>query len=188
MKLACPNCQSQFELAAAIELAAGRGALYQALSLSGELGRLMAHYIGMFRPAKRALSNDRAERLLSAIVPQISGQFVLRRGEEYAAPTVLWINALQSMCELRDAGKLAMPLKSHGYLLEIVAAQASQGTAKAEREMETAMRTGDRNAAAALRAKFQERQADLTNDLRLKVIDEETYRVKRAKLKEEFGL
>ncbi len=165
MKLVCPNCQCTYELAAALELAGARSALVSAMALSGELGRLMAHYIGMFKPAKKALSLDRAERLLAEIAPQIESQVVLRRGAELPAPRELWVNALRTMVEQRDAGKIELPLKTHGYLLEIVAAAASRGAAKQELAVEQALRTGDRSKAAAIRAQYQDRFTELQSDL-----------------------
>lgn len=187
MKLTCPHCQGQFELAAALELVAGRGALSSALTVSGELGRLLAHYLGMFKPAKKALSMDRAERLLAEIAPQIEGQVVLRRGAELSAPRDLWVSALRSMIEARDSGKLELPLKTHGYLLEIVAAAAQRGAAKQEREVETALRSGDRNKAAELRAQYQERFTQIQSDRRLKLIDEQQANERLAALNKEFG-
>lgn len=187
MKLVCPHCQGQFELAAALELQAARGALVSAMALSGELGRLMAHYIGMFKPPQKALSLDRAERLLAEITPQIEGGVVMRRGAELPAPRELWIAALKTMIEQRDSGKLELPLKTHGYLLEIVASTAQRGAARQEREVEAALRSGDRQRAAAIRAEYQERFSQLQSDFRLKLIDQATYQSRLAELNKEFG-
>lgn len=187
MKLTCPHCQGQFELASALELAGARGSLHHAMSISGDLGRLLGHYLGMFKPAKKALSMDRAERLLAEIAPQIEGQVVLRRGAEIPAPRDLWVMALRTMVEQRDSGKLELPLKTHGYLLEIVAAHAQRGAAKQEREVETALRSGDRSKAADLRAQYQERFSQLQSDRRLGLIDEPTCKDRIAALNKEFG-
>lgn len=187
MKLVCPHCQCTYDLAAAMELQGARGALVSALSLSGDLGRLMAQYIGMFKPAKRALSMERAERLLAEIAPQIEGQIVLRRGAELPAPRDIWVTALRTMVEQRDSGKLELPLKTHGYLLEIVAAHAQRGAAKQEVAVEAALRAGDRNRAAQLRAEYQERFSTLQSDLRLRLIDQATYDQRVAALNKEFG-
>jgi hypothetical protein len=187
VKLTCPHCQGQFELAAALELAAGRGALSSALAVSGDLGRLLAQYLGMFKPPKKALSMDRAERLLAEIAPQIEGQVVLRRTAELPAPRDLWISALRTMVERRDSGDLELPLKTHGYLLKIVFDAANRGAAKQEREVETALRSGDRNRAADLRAQYQERFTQIQSDRRLKLIDEQQANERIAALKKEFG-
>lgn len=187
MKLVCPNCQCTYDLAAALELQGARTALVTAMALSGELGRLMAHYIGMFKPGKRALSFERAEKLLAEIAPQIEGQVVLRRGAELPASREIWIAALRTIVEQRDAGKIDLPLKSHGYLLEIVAASAQRGASKQEHAVEQALRSGDRNRAAELRAQYQERFTSLQSDLRLKLIDSATHQERLAALNKEFG-
>ena len=77
-------------MAAALELQAGRGALVAAISMSGDLGRLVMQYLGMFKPPKKSLSMERTERLLGEISPQIEAQVVLRRGSELPAPRELW--------------------------------------------------------------------------------------------------
>lgn len=187
MKIVCPNCQCTYDLAAALELQGARAAVVSAMSLTGDLGRLLAHYVGMFKPAKKALSFERLERLLAEIVPQIEGQVVLRRGAEIPAPRDLWVMALRTMVEQRDSGKLELPLKTHGYLLEIVATHAQRGAAKQEREVETALRTGDRTKAADLRAQYQERFSQAQSDRRLGLIDEAALKERIAALNKEFG-
>ena len=130
---------------------------------------------------------DRAERLLQEIVPQIEGGIVIRRGAELQAPRDLWTAALRQMVQLADEGKLELPLKSHGYLLEIVAASASRTAGKREREVEQALMRGDRAKAAELRGEYHDRAARLLGDRQLKLITDEQYREQIAALKKEFG-
>lgn len=97
MQLTCPCCFARFPVEAALTDEAARQAVAAALKLPAPLGDLLLRYIGLFRPDKRALSWDRASRLLA---------------------------------------ELQLPLKSHGYLLEIVAGLASKTEGAAERQIE----------------------------------------------------
>ena len=38
----------------------------------------------------------------------------------YDAPPTAWLWALQEVIASRDSGKLTLPLKSHGYLYEVI--------------------------------------------------------------------
>ena len=59
-----------------------------------------------------------------------------RHSRIWAAPQPVWIAALDEIIARRDEGKLTLPLKSHGYLLEIIAGQANKAEGKAEAEAE----------------------------------------------------
>lgn len=110
------------------------GATLAAVMGMTPLGRLMLRYLALFRPAGRALAWDRARRLVEEIAPAIVSGRVERNGRGYAAPEAAWVAAIEQMLAQRDT--LRLPLKSHGYLLEIVAAGAERGEAKAEAQRE----------------------------------------------------
>lgn len=57
-----------------------------------------------------------------------------RNGRAYAAPRDVWIAAIDSILASRD--RLVLPLKSHGYRLEIIVGQVhkAEQTAEAKRE------------------------------------------------------
>lgn len=57
----------------------------------------------------------------------IQTQEIQRDGKVYHAPTEAWIYAINQMLASRQTLKL--PMKSHGYLLEIIANYKSTGTA-----------------------------------------------------------
>jgi hypothetical protein len=141
MLLKCPACNAGFSLEAAIGVDAGRSALLAALQMPA-LGGLLAHYLGMFRAAGRSLSFDRVEKLLGELKPMLDAQNVTRNGTARRCPHDLWQQALERMVEHRDAGKLQLPLKTHGYLLEIAYGLADAAGAKAEKVQEAAVRTG----------------------------------------------
>lgn len=144
----CPSCNASFSLDVAFAFDAGRAALLTALQMPAPLGLLLAQYLGMFRTAKRALSFDRTDRLLSELQPMFEKLIVTRNGLSRPCPLAYWQAGIEKMIELRNTDKLQLPLKTHGYLLEIVAGLAESAGAKQEKVQETQRRHVTRNADA----------------------------------------
>jgi len=139
----CPACNATFSLDVAFAVDAGRSAVLMALQLMPKpWGSLLAQYMGMFRSAGRALSFDRTERLLGELRTMLETQTVTRNGLTRPCPLALWQQGFERVLEQRDAAKLQLPLKTHGYLLEIVFALAEQAGAKQEKVQETQRRSG----------------------------------------------
>jgi hypothetical protein len=133
MRLTCPCCYGQFELEASLNADAARSALVTALRMPAPLAVLLGNYLACFRPRARALTPERSERLMSELLPMLEAEEVVRDGFRRACPTPLWQQALADVLDARAAGKLTLPLKTHGYLLEIAAALAERAGSKAER-------------------------------------------------------
>ncbi|WP_373840457.1 hypothetical protein [Glaesserella sp.] len=119
MKVKCPSCGALNSLDSLISNEAASRAIYAALSINGELGSALISYLGLFRPAKSSLSFDRVATLLNELVPMIQAGKIQRDGQEFSAPIEAWIYGINQMLVNRQALKL--PMKSHGYLLEIIA-------------------------------------------------------------------
>jgi len=169
----CPACNASFSLDVAFAIDSGREAILAALKMPAPLALLLAKYLGMFRSAGRALSFDRMERLLSELQPMLEAQTVTRNGMTRRCPLELWQQALERMIEQRDVGKLQLPLKTHGYFLEIAFALADHVDAKQEKVQETQRRHGARSADAD---KSMERKLFITGvrgDLELGLIKRE---------------
>lgn len=115
-------------------------ALAQLLALTVPLPKLVLQYLRCFKPAKNRLSHSRAVALLSELLPDMQRGVMTRAGREWAAPVAAWKAGIERVLELRDAGKLTLPLKSHGYLLEIMVGLADKAEAQAERDTESARR------------------------------------------------
>lgn len=130
MQLTCPCCFARFSIEAALTDDAARQAVAAALKLPAPLGDLILRYMAFFRPSKRALSWDRASKLLTELLDPIQAGKVERHGRSWAAPLDYWREAFEQMLERRD--KLQLPLKSHGYLFEIVAGMSSRAEGQAE--------------------------------------------------------
>lgn len=173
MRVTCPNCCAAFSLEVALQMDAGRAALLRALHMPAPLAGLWANYLGMFRPRARALAFERAEKLMAELLPMLDQGVVIRNGNTRPAPLELWRDALQQMVELRDAEKLQLPLKSHGYLLEIVFAAAERSAAQAERAQEETRRRGDHRRATDTNLDRLDRLARIRGDFELGLLARE---------------
>ena len=140
MRLTCPNCYETLSLAALIEHDAAREAIKLALEFPAPLGKQLLQYASLFKPAQRALSMDRFASILNELLPMIQAAQIERNGRAWPAP-----QAFETMLQSRD--KLALPLKSHGYLLEILVGSANKAEGKAEKQTEQGRKYGEVKAA-----------------------------------------
>lgn len=120
MNVKCPNCGSVNSLDALIADTGVVDVMRCLLDLDEELGKAAIRYIGLFRPAKSQLSWARTAKLLNELMPMIKAETVERDGVSYPAPAAAWIHGFTETLTARDIGRLKTPLKSHGYLYEIV--------------------------------------------------------------------
>ncbi|MFZ1418222.1 MAG: hypothetical protein WAS93_07775 [Burkholderiaceae bacterium] len=125
MQIRCPSCGAEMSLETVIDNDAAAQALVLALSFT-PLGKLIVRYLAMFRPAKSKLSWPRVVTLLGELMPMIESQRIERNGTLYEAPHEVWCKAIEQMLAARDMGTLQTPLKSHGYLLEVIVSTASK--------------------------------------------------------------
>jgi len=140
MRLTCPACGAEMTLDVAIAHEGARTATLTALELPAALGKQLIAYVSLFRPPKRQLSHDRLAAILGELLPMIQAAQIERSGRTWPAPIEYWRAGIEAMLAKRDAGRLQLPLKSHGYLLEIIAglANAAEGKAETKREQERA--------------------------------------------------
>jgi hypothetical protein len=134
VRLSCPTCGAEMTLDVLVSHEGAREAVLLALQLPAPLGKLLVQYLAMFRPAKRQLSWERVAAVLGELQPPIAAAQIERHGRTWPAPLEYWKAGLEHMVQLRDQGKLQLPLKSHGYLLEVISGMSD----KAERAAETA--------------------------------------------------
>ncbi|MGA8147798.1 MAG: hypothetical protein WB870_09530 [Gallionellaceae bacterium] len=135
MKTSCPSCGAAFSLDALIGVEGARDAVVAALAIPAPLGKLLVQYLALFRPAQRNLSFDRVAALLNELLPLIAAATIERNGRTWSAPQDYWKQALEEMIAKRD--KLTLPLKSHGYLLEIIAGFSNKDEARREAQTES---------------------------------------------------
>lgn len=139
-KLTCPACGALFSLDAAANDAAARQFAALVAGLDAQVGAALIPYLALFRPEKTALRWSRALALAEDLVPQIKSARVARGGIVRAAPREAWVEAMQHLAA-RPKG-LRLPLKTHGYLLEVIVGAAEKSAAAAERATEAARRRG----------------------------------------------
>ena len=123
----CPNCGAANSLDSLVSDAEAAEVLKMLLELDADIGKAAIRYIGLFRPAKSQLSWARTAKLLNELLPMIKAQEAARDGVCLSAPAEAWIHGFNETVNARDQGRLKLPLKSHGYLLEIVSQWQGSG-------------------------------------------------------------
>ena len=127
MNIRCPNCGAVHSLDSLINDADASAVLRAVLEMDAEMGKAAIRYVGLFRPAKSQLSWARTAKLLNELMPMIKAQEAVRDGVSSPAPAEAWLHGFNETVNARDQGRLKLPLKSHGYLLEIVSQWQGSG-------------------------------------------------------------
>ena len=127
MNIKCPNCGAVHSLDSLINDADASAVLKAVLEMDAEMGKAAIRYVGLFRPAKSQLSWARTAKLLNELLSMIKAQEAARDGVCFPAPAEAWIHGFNETVNARDQGRLKLPLKSHGYLLEIVSQWQGSG-------------------------------------------------------------
>jgi len=140
MRLICPECGAVGSIAQFASDLDARAAVDIIAHVPGDIGIAMLGYLSLFRPAKRVLTWPRAHRLLADLQELMAAPCVQRRGKDWPVTPLMWRQALEQMVDARP--RLTLPLKSHGYLLEIVAGLADKAAASAEDKREADLRAG----------------------------------------------
>lgn len=131
MRTRCPNCGTTISLDALIAHDGAREALGVAFKLSGPLGNALIRYVGLFRPETRELTMDRVGKLLTEVLPDIQAQRIERNGVVFNAPAACWVWAIEQTLGARDSGRLATPLKGHGWLYQVMSQWQGESTSNA---------------------------------------------------------
>ncbi|TCS38495.1 hypothetical protein EDC30_102234 [Paucimonas lemoignei] len=155
MRLTCPACGAEFTLDVLIAHEGAREALVEAMGLDMALGKRLVQYLSLFRPAQRQLTMDRVAKILKEISPSIRAQRIERGGRIWSVPRDSWAWALDEIVAKKD--RLTLPLKSHGYLLEMLVGAADRAEAATERKVEEqrAQRTFQEGQTIAVRSEAQ---------------------------------
>ena len=130
MKLSCPACGAIASLDILLGHEGARDAVILAMRLPAPLGKQLIQYVGLFRPASRQLSMDRLAAILGELLPMIESARIERAGRIWAAPVDIWKAAIDEILAKRD--RLTLPLKSQGYLLEIIVGMSNKAEGKTE--------------------------------------------------------
>lgn len=150
MKVTCPACGSQYDLDAAVSDADARRFMDLVAGMHPQVARPLIQYLGLFRPRKTGMRWSRMLSLARELEPMIREARIVRNGTSYVVPLDAWAHALEYLAG-RPSG-LNLPLKTHGYLLEILAGHAEKMASKEEAQREQRRRsrmTETRRAAVA---------------------------------------
>ena len=140
MLISCPACGAEMTLDVLLAHEDSRRMLARLVTVGVPLGALVMRYIGLFRPGKRQLTHGRVVTLIDQMLPDMERAAIERKGRLWAAPREVWRVSLEAVLEARDKGALDLPLRSHGYLYEVIASHAGKGEAQAERDVEAQRR------------------------------------------------
>ena len=123
MKLTrCPVCHSDIHLDQLLEDEAGRELLSLIAKLTHNCARPMVSYIGLFRPAKSALSNSRACKLINEVLGMYNCSLLLAHALGETAEAI--------RRKRLDMNNLA-PLTNHNYLKQVYESQSVNFVASA---------------------------------------------------------
>ncbi|MCS4534271.1 hypothetical protein [Neisseria montereyensis] len=120
MNIKCPNCGAVHSLDSLIGNDGAADLIKAVLEFDAAIGKAAVRYVGLFRPAKSQLTFARTAKLLGELLPDIKAGQISRDGVVYPAPPGAWLYGFGAAVEARDGGRLKTPLKSHGYLYEII--------------------------------------------------------------------
>jgi hypothetical protein len=144
--LTCPGCNARFSLDVLFAHDGLNEVLKLVVNAHPEGKRLlgpMLRYAALFAPEKSEMSLDRLARVLGEIVPQMREAKLTHNGRIWAAPLDVWRTAFEEMLAKRD--RLMLPLKSHGYLYQIIAGASNKGEAETEAALKARLASGARD-------------------------------------------
>lgn len=121
MKVACPSCHAELDVALCLQHEASRRAVARLAAISLPFGALTLRYMALFKPASRALSIDRMVRLVDELLPDIERRAITRNGREWAADLDTWRAGLNVVLGMQEANRLQLPLRDHGLLYQVMA-------------------------------------------------------------------
>ena len=144
--LSCPVCGTELDLAVLFSHEHDQRALARLASVSIPLGGRVLQYLALFTPPKQRLTAAKKIKLILQLLPDLERGAISWKGRDWAAPREAWAMAIDQMLAARDAQRLELPMKGHGYLYAILAGMADRFEGQAEQQREQQLRTGPRAA------------------------------------------
>lgn len=140
--LHCPVCDAVLDMRVVLKSQEDHDAFERLLLAIGiPLMRRVLDYIDLHKPAMHRLSMTKKTKLIRSLAPDMERQAIGRNGREWEVPLALWAQAIDSMLASRDAGRLDLPLKGHGYLYAVLQGLADKAEGAAEAKSEADRRT-----------------------------------------------
>ena len=144
--LSCPVCGTELDLAVLFAHEGDQRALARLAAVSIPLGGRVLQYLGLFTPPKQRLTAAKKIKLILQLLPDLEREAISWKGRDWPAPRTAWAMAIDQMLAARDAQRLELPMKGHGYLFAILAGMADKFEGQAEQQREQQLRTGPRAA------------------------------------------
>lgn len=144
--LSCPVCGTELDLAVLFAHEGDQRAIARLAAVSIPLGARLLQYIALFTPPKQRLTAAKKIKLILQLLPDLEREAISWKGRDWPAPRTAWAMAIDQMLAARDAQRLELPMKGHGYLFAILAGMADKHEDQAERQREQDLRTGPRAA------------------------------------------
>ena len=144
--LSCPVCGTELDLAVLFSHEHDQRALARLAAVSIPLGGRVLQYLALFTPPKQRLTAAKKIKLILQLLPDLEREAISWKGRDWPAPRTAWAMAIDQMLAARDAQRLELPMKGHGYLFAILAGMADKFEGQAEQQREQELRTGPRAA------------------------------------------
>lgn len=142
--IACPVCGTELDLGVLFAHEGEQRAFARLAEVSLPLGARVLQYITLFTPPKTRLTAAKKLKLILQLLPDMERKAITHRGRDWAAPLSCWAQAIDQMLATRDAGRLDLPMKGHGYLYSILVGLADKVEAVAEVQAEAKARSAPR--------------------------------------------
>ena len=122
MKLICPSCGAVASLEAWINDDDAKELIEIVAEMDRDLGRTIIRYLGLFRaPGGRGLTWHRALKLVKELQELIFAEkIVWNKQRPLQNYPFFWLQAMESILERDNQGKITRPLKNHN-LLRVIA-------------------------------------------------------------------
>ena len=154
--ITCPACGAEFDLTVAFACEEERRAFARLASVSIPLGTRVLKYIALFTPPKQRLTSAKKLKLLMQLLPDLERKVITHKGRDWTAPLDAWAQAIDQMLAARDAQRLELPMKGHGYLYAVLAGMADKHEAAQEAKREEDARLRPQRASVQVRGQALE--------------------------------
>ena len=149
--LSCPVCGAELDVGVLFAHETDQRALARLAAVSIPLGARVMQYVALFTPPKTRLTAAKKIKLLLQLLPDLERQAITHKGRDWSVPLDAWALAFDQMLASRDAGRLELPMKGHGYLYTTLAGMADKHEAQAEQQREADRRTAPRQDTVTVR-------------------------------------
>lgn len=142
--ISCPNCGSELCLTTVFSAAEDQAALARLITESVPLGAHIMRYTDLHAPAKQRLTAAKRIKLVRQLLPDLERWAISHKGRTWSVTQATWEAAIDQLLQQRDAGRLELPLKGHGYLYAVLAGMADKAGEQAEQQRDQELRNAAR--------------------------------------------